>query len=68
VAEHITGKFEAYLRARARLPAFYKDAGIGFRFENPLKPDFGEAIWNEVDRLRGVHPDVRIEIEIPPAR
>ena len=63
VAENITEKFDAYLRARERLPSFYVNAVIGFRFIYPLKLDFATAVWNEIERLRSEYPDVTIEFE-----
>jgi hypothetical protein len=66
VAEHITEKFEAYLRARAQLPPFYVNAAIGFRFQYAVKIDLATAIWDEIERLRAAHPDVQIQLDLPP--
>jgi hypothetical protein len=64
VAEEVTRKFELYLRARERLPSFYRDANIGFRFSHTPKQKFWDAVMNEIDRLRKLHPDVKIEVQI----
>jgi hypothetical protein len=57
VKTHITEKFEAYLKARDRLPAHYKNAKIGFIFEGAPKEELWRAIMDEIDRLQGLHPD-----------
>jgi hypothetical protein len=57
VAKHITEKFDAYLRARDRLPAYYKNAKIGFIFEGSPKAELWDAIMDEIERLQQLHPD-----------
>jgi hypothetical protein len=46
-----------YLRARARLPAYYRNAKIGFMFEETPKEELWEAIMDEIERLQQLHPD-----------
>jgi hypothetical protein len=60
VSKAITEKFDAYLRARARLPAFYANAAIGFRFIYKMKLELATAVWDEIERLRAANPDVTI--------
>jgi hypothetical protein len=57
VEENITQKFEAYLKARQRLPAYYKNAKIGFIFEEVPKDELWGPIMDEIERLQGLHPD-----------
>jgi hypothetical protein len=66
VAEQITPKFDQYIEARARLPAEYKQAPIGFRFEEPVKLELSTAVYDEISRLQELHPDVEILLEFPP--
>jgi hypothetical protein len=58
VKENVTAKFEAYLKARDRLPAYYRNAKIGFIFEEIPKEALWNAIMDEIERLQGLHPDV----------
>jgi hypothetical protein len=57
VKENVTEKFEAYLKARERLPAHYRNAKIGFIFESTPKQALWDAIMDEIERLQAAHPD-----------
>jgi hypothetical protein len=59
INENIDEKFDAYVKARLRIDPFYRNAAIGFRFTRPLKPDFGQAVWDAIEDLRSKHPDVQ---------
>ncbi|MFD3998397.1 hypothetical protein [Streptomyces sp. NPDC058583] len=62
IEEHVQEKFEKYLKARAQLPEFYRDASIGFRFTRPNRDSrFIAAVEARFQKLREQYPDIRIQ-------
>jgi hypothetical protein len=60
VATNITAKVEKYLRVRAAgstLPAYYRNAKIGFIFERAPREELWGPIMDEIERLQQLHPD-----------
>ncbi len=58
VKENVTEKFDAYMKARDRLPVEYKNAKIGFRFTEVPKSEFFNVVLNEIERLQAAHPGI----------
>ena len=64
--EQIDGKFFKYLEMRQRLPAFYRNAPIGFRFPNRRIDETTRRVITERLRELGRQYSVDVRIEFRP--
>jgi hypothetical protein len=64
IRDEITRKVELYLEARQRLPPFYRNAKIGFRFSRVPKEAFWDRVIAEIERLQAQHPDIILDPEV----